>query len=209
MIGPLRRHVAERLIGEGGEPTAEDSRHLGACRECATALRRRSAFDAQLRAVTRDLVSVELDAQILHAPQTAARPAGRFSLAMVPIVIALVAAVAIFGPSLDGATVGVSPSPGPTSSAPLVRTLRIECGPLTQDECSEATGSGGHIRTQLWLLSDLGLLPGQVGASSDRWPVTVTFLSKSEVRIDWSDGTTTRDTVEPLRMIIVTPGPED
>lgn len=208
MIGPFRRHVAERLIGEGGEPTSEETRHLESCRECATALRRRSAFDVQLRAVNRDLASVELDAQIQQVPQTAARSAGRLSLAAVPIVIVLIAVVAIFGPSRDGATVGASPSPDPTSITPLVRTLRIDCGVLTQDECDEATSSEGRVRTQLWLLGDLGLLPDRV-ADSDRWPVTVTFLSRTEIRIDWSDGTTTRDTVEPLRMIVVTPGPDD
>lgn len=208
MIGPFRRHVAEHLIGEGGEPTLEEMRHLEACPECATALRRRSAFDAQLRGATRDLVTVELDAQILHVPQTTARPAGRLSLAAVPIAIAILAFVAMFGPSRDGATVGASPSPNPTSSPPAVRTLRIDCGALTHDECAGATGSEGPVRTQLWPLSDLGLLPGQV-AKSDRWPVTVTFLSRTEIRIDWSDGTTTRETVEPLRMIVVTPGTDE
>ncbi len=209
MIGPFRRHVAERLIGEGGEPTSKEMEHLEACPECATALRRRSAFDAQLRAVNRDLVSVELDAQILRVPQTAARPAGRLSLAAVPIVIALIAAVAMFGPSRDGATVGASPSPDPTSSPLVVRTLRVDCGSLTEDECAEATGSEGRLRTQLWLLRrDLGLLQDQV-AGSDKEPVEITFLSRTEIRIDWSDGTTTRETVEPLRMIVVTPGPED
>lgn len=198
MIAPFRRHVAQRLIGEGRDPTSEEAPHLKACPECATAFRRRSAFDAQLRAATRDLVSVELDAQILDAPQTAARPTGRLSLATVPIAIAVIAAVAMFGPSRDDASVGTTPSPDPTSSSVQVRTLRIDCGVLTQDECSR----------RLWLPGDLGLLPGHA-ASSDTWPITVTFLSKTEVRIDWSDGTTTRDSVEPLRMLIVTPGPEE
>jgi len=207
MIRLFRRHVADRLIGEGRDPTSEETQHLEACPQCATAFRRRSAFDAQLRGATRDLVWVQLDAQILHAPQTAARPAGRSPLALVPIVIALFAAVVVFGPSRD-ASVGTASSPDPTAIPVHLRTLRIDCGALTQDECSEITGSEDGLPMRLWLLSDLGLLRGQVAASPDKWPVAVTFLSKSEVRVDWSDGTTTRDTVASLRTITITPGPE-
>lgn len=207
MIWPLSRHVAERLIGEGRDPTSEETQHLEACPECATAFRRRSAFDAQLGTASRDLVSVQLDAQTLHAPNAAARPAGRLSLALVPIVIALVAIVALFGPPRDDASVAASPTPDPTSSHLKVRSLRIDCGSLTQPECAELTRPG-RLPTSVWLIRGPGL-PGQDGASSDRWPVAVTFLSRTEVRIDWSDGTTTRETVEPLRTIIVTPGPDN
>lgn len=205
-----RNHVAERLIGDGADPTPADERHLAGCLDCGAVLRRRSAFDAQLRSVTRDLVPVLLGAEVLHAgPWPVGRRRTWPTLAAVPVAIALVAAIAL-GPPRDGAPSGASASPASTTEqTPPIRSLRIECGRLTRDECDLRTRPLRLFPADLGLLRSLGVLRGENPPPGGGLPVSLTFLSRTEVRIGWSDGTSTTERIELRPTIVVVPRPDE
>lgn len=191
-----RGHVADRLIGNGGDPTADDQRHLAGCPSCAAALRRRPAFDAQLRSITRDLATAPLNVDAISdgrkpAPPRWASP----SLAAVPLALGVIAAIVLLPLPRDGAIVGASPSDSATAEPTPIRVLKIQCGALTRAECADLTRP--LFRT------------GEGAAEGSKSPVSITFVSRNEVVITWSDGSSTTEKIEPGSTIVVVPGSDE
>lgn len=104
-------HVAEKLIGDRREPSADEARHLEACSACFAAVRRGRSFDRQLADAVETLRSPAIPPEVLTMAMPSIRRPSMPSVTSLGVIAALVIAAGLV-------TWTVLPRAGAAASAP-------------------------------------------------------------------------------------------
>jgi len=105
-------HVADRLIGDGREPSADEARHLATCPGCFAGVRRGRAFDRRLGDAVAVLPTPAIPPEVLTMPMPPIRRLPAPSLTSLGVIAALVVAAGLVAWTvLPGGGTGASARP--------------------------------------------------------------------------------------------------